>query len=141
VWKEFFSKIAESVAKGLENSGRSYAPRGPSFKDSMQSARNRLRDAVIAFQSGRFDTLGFASACDAVASEVREIGDDCSSKRDNMPEALQDCGTGELLGIRADECNAIAEALEDASRRIRGIPPSARNEAAEAVMQITWDYS
>jgi hypothetical protein len=49
---------------------------------------------------------------DSLAEEIRQAGEECSEKRDNMPDSLQDSETGELLQSRADECESFADELE-----------------------------
>ena len=50
---------------------------------------------------------------DEIAGELREMGEECSEKRDNMPEGLQDAPTGELLQERADACESAADEIEN----------------------------
>ncbi len=47
-----------------------------------------------------------------IASRLREIGEDCQSKRDNMPESLQDSDTGSLLEERAQAMETAADEFE-----------------------------
>jgi hypothetical protein len=55
----------------------------------------------------------FTAFRDDIASEVREIGEECTEKRDNMPEGLQDAPTGELLQERADACENAADEIDN----------------------------
>lgn len=47
-----------------------------------------------------------------IASRIRELGEEQSSKKENMPDGLQEGATGELLQERADKCGEIADELE-----------------------------
>jgi len=48
---------------------------------------------------------------DDVQSQLEELADELESKRDNMPEWLQDSATGELLTERADAVGEAADTL------------------------------
>ena len=56
------------------------------------------------------DTLH--STLQEIAGELRELGEECTSSRDNMPEGLQQGETGQLLETRAEKCEEWASALE-----------------------------
>lgn len=47
-----------------------------------------------------------------IASELRDLGQDCQGKLDNMPDGLQQGETGQLLEQRADSCENAADELE-----------------------------
>lgn len=47
-----------------------------------------------------------------IISEIRNLGEECQSSLDNMPEGLQQGSTGELLQERVDECENMASELE-----------------------------
>lgn len=47
-----------------------------------------------------------------IADELRSLGEECSSNRDNMPEQLQDSDSGSLLQERADAMEAAADEFE-----------------------------
>ena len=49
---------------------------------------------------------------DDLAQQARDLGQEQSDKRDNMPEGLQDGPTGEMLQERADACETWADAIE-----------------------------
>lgn len=49
---------------------------------------------------------------DSVASDLRELGEECQGKHDNMPESLQQGDTGQLLEERAQVMEAAADELE-----------------------------
>lgn len=66
------------------------------------------------------DEIGSLAADDSlessvadIAQRIRELGEEQSNKKDNMPDALQEAATGELLQERADKCEEIASELED----------------------------
>ena len=54
-----------------------------------------------------FDTMR-----DDLASQLQEIGEECQTSLDNMPESLQEAPTGELLQERIDACEAAVGDLE-----------------------------
>ena len=68
---------------------------------------------------------------DDIVSQLEELRDETQESRDNMPEALQDAPTGELLGERVD-------GLESAISEIEGIEePDQWQEVRDA--QDEWD--
>jgi hypothetical protein len=52
------------------------------------------------------------SEVQSIIDEIRSLGDECQDKRDNMPEQLQDSGSGEILQNRVDSCEDWASNLE-----------------------------
>ena len=55
---------------------------------------------------------GLGATVEEIASELRDLGQEQSDKKDNMPDGLQEGATGELLQERADACEAAADELE-----------------------------
>mgnify|MGYP005841308009 CR=1 FL=1 len=47
------------------------------------------------------------------AEAVREQGEECGSKKDSMPDSLQEGPSGELLQERIEACESAAQELED----------------------------
>jgi len=47
-----------------------------------------------------------------LAGQIRELGEECQEKHDNMPDSLQDSETGELLTSRAEAMESAADELE-----------------------------
>lgn len=47
-----------------------------------------------------------------LAEEIRAFGEEQQSKKDNMPEGLQEGDTGQLLEARAEACENVASELE-----------------------------
>jgi hypothetical protein len=56
---------------------------------------------------------GLKDALDDIASRLRELGEECQSSLDNMPEGLQQGDTGQLLQERIDGCESAADELEN----------------------------
>lgn len=50
---------------------------------------------------------------DSIVDELRSLADECEEKRSNMPDQLQDSGSGEMLQNRYDACNEFADELEN----------------------------
>lgn len=50
-----------------------------------------------------------------IAQSVREAGEECQSKFDNMPDGLQQGDTGQLLEERASNAESWADAIESAA--------------------------
>jgi hypothetical protein len=64
------------------------------------------------FESRAADFDDIESMKDDAASRIREIGEECREKFENMPEGLQQGSSGELLEQRADSCEEAADAIE-----------------------------
>jgi|HubBroStandDraft_4_1064222.scaffolds.fasta_scaffold00045_61 hypothetical protein len=65
------------------------------------------------------DDIGTLEAGDGLESDVadiaqrlRDLAQECTDARDNMPEQLQDSDTGTMLQERAEACEAAADELE-----------------------------
>lgn len=66
-----------------------------------------------------------------LASAVEDLGSEQSDNRSNMPDALQDSETGELLQTRADRCEEIAQALNEAADELDSWEPEEPEEDTE----------
>lgn len=55
---------------------------------------------------------GLESAVADIASRLRELGEEQGTKKENMPEGLQESDTGNMLQDRADRCGEMADELE-----------------------------
>lgn len=60
-------------------------------------------------QQGSLDSMENAQA---LADAIRELGEEQTSKKDGMPEGLQQGDTGQLLDTRAEACEAAASEIE-----------------------------
>jgi hypothetical protein len=56
------------------------------------------------------DDLG--AEVEGIVGELESLRDDCENKRDNMPEQLQDSGSGEMLQNRSDSVQEMIDELE-----------------------------
>lgn len=57
----------------------------------------------------------------SAADDLRTLGEECSEKRSNMPDQLQDSDTGSLLEERASECEDKASELESAADELEDL--------------------
>lgn len=55
---------------------------------------------------------GLHEALQDIASRIRELGEECQSSLDNMPEGLQQGATGEMLQERINNCETWADEIE-----------------------------
>lgn len=90
------------------------------FYGTLYSIEESVTDAIADFEGGG-EPDALADALRQAAEELRELGEECTSNRDNMPEGLQDSETGELLQNRADECESKADELESAADEVEGL--------------------
>ena len=85
----------------------------------------------------------FADEVSSKADDVRTLGEEQTEKRDNMPEALQDSDTGELLQTRSEACDTIADELDSASGEITSIDPDCediRGEIDSILEGVDWSF-
>ena len=125
------------------------------FLVAVYGAQENVEDAVKDFnKDSDFDAL--ASALEDAAATIREQGESCLEKKDNMPEGLQEGDTGQLLDERADQCESLADELEQAASDVREQEPdgtestsdedaaakieSAREEAVGLAEGVSWDF-
>jgi hypothetical protein len=84
------------------------------YASDVLAIRERLEDAVA-------DPPTFADALDEAAVKIEAIRDELDERRGNMPEQLQDTGTGEVLAERVEDCEQLFQALGDAADEVRRI--------------------
>lgn len=85
------------------------------FLSAMYDLQEQLHEATTTFSKAsgiKSDFDDFISSLQEIAEGVREQGEECSSRRDNMPEQLQDSDSGQLLESRSEQCEEIANELE-----------------------------
>ena len=75
------------------------------FWSQVYGLQEDFEDRVIDFES-------IEEVKQEAADRIREIGEECREKFDNMPEGLQQGSSGELLEQRADSCEEAADAIE-----------------------------
>ena len=57
----------------------------------------------------------------SIAESIREIGQEAQDGHDNMPDALQESDTGQMLQDRADKCEEVADALDELVSEAEGM--------------------
>lgn len=108
------------------------------------------------------DPSDIAGELRSMAEEIRSFGEEQQGKYDNMPDGLQQGETGQLLETRAQECEAIADSLDEAADALDGIDTAAieeeheeasgdeaadeakdaiQTEVDEALDAVGWDYN
>ena len=88
-------------------------PRGSQLTQSayfggVRELVERIEDADI--QIGEYDT--FIEFRDEIVSDIRQLGEEASESRDNMPEGLQEGDTGQMLEARYEACEQAASEIE-----------------------------
>lgn len=68
--------------------------------------------------------------------EVSDLGSECEEKIYNMPDALQDSETADLLRERQENCDATADSIDSAIQEIQ--PESTADEIRAALDGIDW---
>lgn len=74
------------------------------FKSQWRGFAEQMQD--LALDDGLHDAL------QEIAGAIRELGEECQSSLDNMPEGLQQGSTGEMLQERIDACDNWAGEIE-----------------------------
>ena len=114
------------------------------FLGTMYDLEDRFQDFVI---SKIGDLKSVAGNLRDIASDVQTAGDDCSDRRDNMPESLQDADAGQLLEARSGQCAGISQALETAADEIDELVQADEkddddkvSEEQSAVEGVDWSF-
>lgn len=86
--------------------GKRYSKERPKQSQLTQSpyyaALYDLQDEIDEYQCGDYED--FECFVEDVKNQLADIGEECQSSLDNMPESLQYAPTGELLQERIDAC-------------------------------------
>ena len=90
------------------------------FYGTLYDIQDSVETALDEFRNGG-DPGDLASALNDAAGQLRDLGEECQGKFDNMPEGLQQGDTGQLLENRAQECEGKADELESAASEIESI--------------------
>lgn len=90
------------------------------FYGSLYDIQDSVETALDDFRNGG-EPGDLASALNDAAQQLRDLGEECQGKFDNMPEGLQQGDTGQLLENRAQECEGKADELESAASEIESM--------------------
>ena len=90
------------------------------FYSTLYDIEDSVSAALDDFRSGG-EADDLASALNDAAEQLRELGQECQDKFDNIPEGLQQGDTGQLLENRAQECEGKADELESAAGEVESL--------------------
>lgn len=91
--------------------GKHFSKTHPKPSQLTQSAYlSQVRELSERLDDADADDL--ASLVDEIASDLEQLGQECQDSLDNMPEALQEGGTGQLLQERYDACEQASSELQ-----------------------------
>ena len=90
------------------------------FYGTLYDIQDSVETALDEFRNGG-EPGDLASALNDAAGQLRDLGEECQGKLDNMPEGLQQGDTGQLLENRAQECESKADELESAAGEVESI--------------------
>lgn len=131
------------------------------FLGCMYTAEDTLADVATHVRDKTISAEDAQSECQCVKEEIEQQGESCQEKFDNMPDGLQQGETGQLLERRVESCESIAseidsldfgdieeaqselDALQEndkAAKEIEDRLQAARDELADAIESIGWDY-
>jgi hypothetical protein len=135
---------------------------GSEYLSEVYGAQEALEDAAEAYRNACFGSTSeveetedgedveeraeeaardeLADAIEQAAEHVRQAGEACTERHDNMPESLKDSETGRLLERRAEACETLASALDDLAYDVRGTDASdlTAGFADEKLSEIDW---
>lgn len=100
-------------------------------QSSYLSTAYGLQEQIEDLEIDPEDTSTVADDLRNVAEEIRSLGEEQESNRSNMPDHLQDVGSGELLQQRAEACENVAGELESAADEIESIFDDKKGELLE----------
>jgi hypothetical protein len=110
------------------------------FLGAMYDAEDDLNDSLNPRDGEDIDAEELAIMFNRAADAVREAGDDCQSKLDNMESAFPNgCPTMELLEARVEACQSIADELEQAASDIED-SDDPLGEACSLAEGISWEF-
>jgi chromosome segregation ATPase len=78
------------------------------------------------------DIDNIESERDEIVSELEEIRDECEEKRSNMPDHLQDVGSGEILQNRYDAVDDMINELQNIDLDFEELPDEPNREDFES---------
>jgi len=107
-WKNRLPGRASGVKRVSLSPPRPSQVTGSPFTSAVLALQERLADLNDGMTAEEIK-----SEIESVADEARQLADEQSEKKDNMPDALQESSTGELLQERADGLQEWADALEE----------------------------
>lgn len=84
------------------------------FDDEIGGVEKALNDP-----NGGVDFDSIPDDLEAIAEQLRDLGQEQRDKFDNMPEGLQQGDTGQMLEQRADGCEAAADEMDSAISDLR----------------------
>lgn len=100
---------------GAKQCSKTHPPRSAltrlAFKGTLWDTEDSLTKEFEDFRTSDADPEDLKSSLESAADEIVQLGEEQGSNRENMPEQLQDSGSGELLQSRADACKELADAL------------------------------
>lgn len=72
-----------------------------------------LEDRLSDVRNGTYETMDdIKTEVESIIDEINTLKDETQEKRDNMPEQLQETGSGEMLGQRVDDLDSWVSDLE-----------------------------
>jgi hypothetical protein len=80
------------------------------FLQSVYDIEDRIN--ALSFDNPDEDAGSLRSEVEDICEEIRNLAEEQTEKRDNMPDSLQDAPTGEMLQNRADSLEQWADELE-----------------------------
>lgn len=111
------------------------------FYGNLYGIQEDVDAAIEAFRAGG-GASELAGALNDAAERLRELGQECQDKFDNMPDGLQQGDTGQLLEQRVEGCEEKADELDSAASEAESITDeSTDDEREEAVTAAEIDLS
>jgi hypothetical protein len=96
---------------GGKKFSKTYPKQSQLTQSEFLSQAYALNETLADLASESIDELRMDA--EQIASDFRQLGEEQEEKLYNMPDSLQEGPTGELLQQRRDDCDDIAQQLED----------------------------
>lgn len=100
---------------GGRGGAKRYSKERPSRSQTTQS---EFLSTLYGIEDGSMASAQTPEDFNAVAEELRDLGQEQQDKYDNMPEGLQQGDTGQMLEERAQNCESWADEIEQAATEL-----------------------
>lgn len=112
------------------------------FLSDIWEAEDRLGEAAVGVNSQE-SLKDFAEELEYVASDLRTLAQEQEDKLGNLPDSLQESETGTLLRDRQENCERIADELDQLASELQSSdagddPDLCREEAEKFLSEVDW---
>lgn len=117
------------------------------YLSACYSAQESVEDSLSNFIAGKCELADLIGDLESAADEVRQAGEDCDEKYNNMPDGLQQGDTGQMLEQRRDAAESLADEIESAKGEVEDFDDAEAQkeedwkESVQSIVEgIGWDF-